>query len=263
MSFPNFPNKYGGKAVIGPERVNEERRLHGLWPAGPSPVGAIICYDPTLWTRVADLPDRVACNGWLEGAFLMPWKDQWVLVMKATGVGAPTSAITLEELIASGITRLVTMGTAGALQEDLKIGDILVCDRAIRDEGTSHHYLPPARFAHACPILTTQLCAALDRQGTRYRRATSWTTDAPYRETIEEVRHYRAEGIATVEMEAAALFAVGEYRGASVASILTISDIVSETGWQQAFRTDELLGKLLQLFEVALHTIVPPPAGRT
>jgi uridine phosphorylase len=255
MSVPNLPEKLGGKAVLGAAHVNEERRLHGLWPSGSLPSGAILCYDPMLWARVSLLPSRVACDGWLEGAYLLPVADRWVLSMKATGVGAPTAVMTLEELIDAGITRLVNLGTAGALQQDLAIGDIVVCERAIRDEGTSHHYLADAKYAHASPTLTAGLCVALEAAGLSFRKGTSWTTDAPYRETVEELRHYRAEGVATVEMEAAALFAVGEYRGASVSSILTISDKVTEEGWSQAFRTEAIQGFLMRIFDVALQTI--------
>lgn len=255
MSFPNLPEKLVGKAVLSPARVNEERRLHGLWPSGSLPPGAILCYDPMLWALVSSLPSREPCGGWLEGAFLLPAVDRWVLAMKASGVGAPTAVMTLEELIDAGLTTLVNLGTAGALQPDLAIGDIVVCERAIRDEGTSHHYLPDAKYAQASPALTAGLCAALQAAGLSFRRGTSWTTDAPYRETVEELRHYRAEGVATVEMEAAALFAVGEYRGANVSSIFTISDKVTEEGWSQSFRTEAIQEHLRRIFDVALQTI--------
>jgi uridine phosphorylase len=255
MSIPNLPGKLGGKALLGAARVNEERRLHGLWPSGSLPRCAILCYDPTLWARVSLLPSRVACDGWLEGAYLLPVAGRSVLVMKASGVGSPTAVMTLEELIDAGITKLVNLGTAGALQPDLAIGDIVVCERAIRDEGTSHHYLPDAKYADACPILTADLCMALEAAGLSFRKGTSWTTDAPYRETVEELRHYGAEGVATVEMEAAALFAVGAYRGASVSCILTISDKVTEEGWSQAFRTEAIEAYLMRIFNVALQTI--------
>ena len=109
----------------------------------------------------------------------------------------------------------------------------MVCERAIRDEGTSSHYLPDAKYACACPELTAVLCTAMKNRGIPFRVGTSWTNDAPYRETIEELRLYRAGGIATVEMEAAALFAVGAFRRVSLTSIFAISDRLSEGGWIQ------------------------------
>ncbi len=137
----------------------------------------------------------------------------------------------------------------------MNIGDIVICDRAIRDEGTSHHYLPVEKYAFSCPELTENLCAAFERKGIPYSKGTSWTIDAPYRETIEEVHQYCADGVSTVEMETSALFAVGAYRGVSVSAIFTISDILSEEDWNQGYHSEEKLESLKQIFEVALEMI--------
>ena len=134
-------------------------------------------------------------------------------------------------------------------------GDIVVCERAIRDEGTSYHYLPGAKYATASPKLTAVLCAAMRNRGIPFRMGTSWTTDAPYRETVEELRLYRAEGVATVEMEAAALFAVGAFRGVSVSSVFAVSDRLSEEGWHQEYHGEEKTEALRLVFEVARQTL--------
>ena len=117
----------------------------------------------------------------------------------------------------------------------MAIGDIVVCDRAIRDEGTSHHYLPPDTYAHASPAATARLVDALQATGTPHSVGTSWTTDAPYRETIAEVQHYQAEGVLAVEMEAAALFAVAAYRGVEMGALLTISDTLGDLSGTRTF----------------------------
>ena len=102
-------------------------------------------------------------------------------------MGAPTAVITLEELIALGITKFVSLGATGGLQTTMRIGDIVVCDRAIRDEGTFHNYLPSAKCSQASPTLTAKLLAATRSNGIPAHTETSWTTDAPYRETLEEL----------------------------------------------------------------------------
>ena len=163
--------------------------------------------------------------------------------------------MTLEELIAFGIKKFVNIGAAGGLQQSMNIGDIVICDRAIRDEGTSHHYLPVEEYAFPCPELTENLCTVFERKGIQYSKGTSCTTDAPYRETIEDLRQYCADGVATVEMEASALFAVGAYRGVSVSAIFTISDILSEEDWNQGYFSEEKLEGLRKIFEVALEMI--------
>ncbi len=73
--------------------------------------------------------------------------------------------------------------------------------------------------------------------------------------TLEELRQHCADGVATVEMEASALFAVGAYRGVDVSSIFAISDILSEEDWNQGYHSEEKLESLKQIFEVALEAI--------
>jgi uridine phosphorylase len=157
----------------------------------------------------------------------------------------------MEELVALGCRRFVSIGTAGSLQPDLAVGDLLVCDRAIRDEGTSHHYQPSAKYARPWPALTEALYAALERGGHRPRRGTSWTTDAVYRETVEEARAYQAEGVAVVEMEAAALFAVADYRGVEAAAVFTVSDSLADLVWRPDFQRPEVWTGLETMFAAA------------
>ena len=253
MSIPDKARKYGDKAVIEPARVIQERKRIGLHPSCPVPAGAIMCYDTAFWQWVCARPGHVECDGWLKGAYLVPSNDSWVLVLKVPGFGASTAVMTLEELAAFRIKKFVNIGTAGGLQKNMNVGDIVLCDRAIRDEGTSYHYLPAEKYAFACPELTENLCTALERKGIEYSKGTSWTTDAPYRETIGELRQYRSDGVATVEMEISALFAAGAYRGVGVSAILVISDILSEEDWHQGYHSAEKLEGLKKIFEVVLE----------
>ena len=251
--MPDKAREYGAKAVIEPARVIQERRSIGLHPSCPVPAGALLCYDTAFWQWVCARPGHVECDGWLKGSYLVPCGDSWILISKVPGFGAPTAVMTLEELAAFGISRFITLGTAGGLQQSMSIGDIVICDRAIRDEGTSHHYLPGEKYAFPCPELTDNLCGVFQRNGIPYSRGTSWTTDAPYRETFEELRRYCSDGVATVEMEVSALFAVGAYRGVGVSSILVISDVLTEEDWKQGYHSAEKLEGLKTTFEVTLE----------
>ena len=265
MNMPNKARKYGDRAVIEPARVIQERKKVGLHPSCPVPAGAILCYDTAFWQWVCETPGHVEGDGWLKGAYLVPCppsprlrrtgNDARILVLKVPGFGAPTAVMTLEELAAYGIKTFVNIGAAGGLQRNMSIGDIVICDRAIRDEGASDHYVPVEKYAFPCPELTESLCTAFERKGISYRKGTTWTTDAPYRETIGELRQYRADGVATVEMEASALLAVGAYRGVSVSAVFAISDILSEEDWHQGYHSEEKLKGLKQIFEVALEAI--------
>ncbi len=255
MSIPNNTRKYNGKAIIEPTGVIEERRKIGLHPSTPVPDGAIICYDNALWKWISQLPNRIACDGWLKDSYLLPYKNSRILVTKTKGYGAPTAVMVLEELIAYGITKFVNQGSAGGLQKNMVVGDIVVCERAIRDEGTSFHYLPGEKYAHASEGLTAGLCEVLDEKAIPFKKGSSWTLDALYRETIEELQQYREEGVLTVEMEASALFAVGAFRNVKVSSVFAISDLLTEKGWKQGYLGNEKLEALKRIFDAALETL--------
>ena len=152
------------------------------------------------------------------------------------GIGAPAATAALEELAALGTSAVISVGTAGSLQRDLKPGDLVLCEAAIRDEGVSHHYLPPGRLATAPAEATAALGRPCGEAGHQFRTGTSWTIDTPYRETIDEVRHYQAEGVLCVEMEAAALFAVAEGPRAAARVGLRDQRLAGRTGLELAFR---------------------------
>jgi uridine phosphorylase len=171
------------------------------------------------------------------------------------GIGAPAATAALEELAALGTSAVVSVGTAGSLQRDLKPGDLVLCEAAIRDEGVSHHYLPPGRLAAAPAEMTAALGAAMRQAGLDYRTGTSWTIGTPYRETIDEVRHYQAEGVLCVEMEAAALFAVAGLRGLRLASAFVISDSLADLVWSSRFGSPEVTSGLIGLYQAAVAAL--------
>jgi uridine phosphorylase len=123
-------------------------------------------------------------------------------------VGAPFAVLVAEELFASGCEALVTMTSAGIVAWNSTPPFFVVIERALRDEGTSHHYIAPARYAEADPGLTDAVAHSLAGFATPIVRGASWTTDAPFRETERLIASRRDEGILCVEMEAAALLSM-------------------------------------------------------
>jgi Phosphorylase superfamily len=121
--------------------------------------------------------------------------------------------------------------------------------------------LPSATYAQACPTLTASLPASVGQIESLHPWGPVGPTDAPYRETVEALHKYHAEGVATVEMEASAMIAVGEYRGVSVSSIFTISDMLSEKDWDQGFHAEDMANGLKRTFEIALQTIAAGSDG--
>lgn len=147
------------------------------------------------------------------------------------GLSAPFAAGLLEEVIATGCTKFIACGGAGVLDKEIAVGHIVVPTAAVRDEGTSYHYLPPGREVAASPEAVAAIEGVLKARGIPYVVAKTWTTDAFYRETEEKVKLRRSEGCLTVEMEAAAFFAVAKFRGVTFGQILYGGDDVSGCDW--------------------------------
>jgi len=142
-------------------------------------------------------------------------------------VGAPGMAALLEEIIAVGCDIFMVCGGAGIIRRDLALGHLVVPNSAVRDEGTSYHYLPPAREVACNPHAVNVITKELEERHLPYVRSKTWTTDAIYRETRDKVALRLAEGCATVEMEAAALFAVAQVRNVVLGQILYSGDDLS------------------------------------
>ncbi len=147
------------------------------------------------------------------------------------GVGAPLAAGFLEEVIALGCRKFVACGGAGSLVPETGVGHVVVPTSAVRDEGTSYHYLPPGREVEAHPGAVAAVEEVLRRRGVAYTLGKTWTTDGLYRETHEKVRRRREEGCLMVEMEAAAFFAVARFRRVAFAQLLYAGDDVSGPVW--------------------------------
>lgn len=149
------------------------------------------------------------------------------------GIGAPLGAVLLEEIIVRGCRKFIACGGAGVLDGEVASGHILVPRSAVRDEGTSYHYLPPSREVSASPDAVRVIEEVLREHGRDYTVTKTWTTDAPYRETPAKVRLRRAEGCLAVDMEAAAFFAVAQFRGVPFGQILYAGDDVSGEEWDR------------------------------
>lgn len=140
-------------------------------------------------------------------------------------IGGPYAVLVAEQLHAAGARLIVGLTSAGRVSASLPLPSVVVADQAVRDEGTSLHYLP------ASPTIATPTPGAVELLTTELRaispqvhRGCVWTTDAPYRETAEQIEHWARRGVLAVEMQAASLFAFGAARGAHVAEVALVSN---------------------------------------
>ena len=151
------------------------------------------------------------------------------LTIQSTGMGGPSAAIVLHELIALGVKRAIRVGTCGALDPTLGLGDLVVAREAIAADGTSAA-LGADRLTHAEQTLANALVAEAERCERAHRDGRVVSTDLFYESDSERNVVWRAEGAIAVEMEAAALYAVGGVAGIPVACVLVVTDTFDERG---------------------------------
>ena len=156
------------------------------------------------------------------------------------GIGAPIAAAILEELIALGCRRFVACGSGGVLKPELKRGTVVIPDSAVRDEGTSYHYLRPARTVAMDPMVVTKLENVLKKHHINYETGKVWTTDAFYRETKKKIAERKAENCLMVEMECAAFLAVAKFRNVVFGQYLGAGDDVSGDEWDPRFESNTM-----------------------
>lgn len=191
----------------------------------------------------------VSENRWEDGPHplsVIEHEGRQVAILQA-GVGAPLAGALLEETIAAGCRSFVVCGGAGVLV-DLTVGHLVLVRSAVRDEGTSYHYLPSARYFEADQEAVGVLRQVLVERAVPFVAGRVWTTDAPYRETPSKIEERRAEGCLAVEMEAAALAAVAAFRGVRLAQVVYGGDDLSGESWDhrswqsRADVRDDLIG---------------------
>jgi uridine phosphorylase len=200
MGYPNLRGKHAEDSMITPREVMEYRKRIGAFTGASPPRCAILCYQSRLWNHITNTHETEKLEGFFGDVRLLGETGGRIAVAGGFGVGAPAAVLCLEALVAFGVTQFLSIGTAGTLQPDVKVGSIVVCDRAIRDEGTSHHYVKHSKYSRASRDTTARITMSLTKAGLEYRKGTSWTVDAFYRETVAEARQYQAEGVAAVDM---------------------------------------------------------------
>lgn len=221
-------------------------------PGIEPPEAAIFCLQPDLMRRAQRRYSLKPVKGLFGDCFLLKNKTSRVLLAGGFGLGSPAMAILVEELAAFGARRFLSIGVAGSLQPQLYAGDVVVCESAVRGEGTSAHYLPVSDVVDADQGMMQGICKALSSGGIVAQRGRSWTTDAPFRETQRETFRHRAEGVLCVEMEAAALFAASQSLGAQAAAVFVIADRLLENGWEPPHRLKPVQDNLATVLEAAI-----------
>jgi uridine phosphorylase len=169
--------------------------------------------------------------------------------------GAPNCVALAEELASFGMKRALFVGYCCSLQQGVRAGDIIVPTEAVREEGTSFHYLPPSVVAQPHQGIQAVIMDCLQRNKVPYHQGQIWTTDAIYRETQGKVKRYQEEGVLGVEMELAALFAFGMARKVAVGGLLVVTDELSTGRWRPRFFSPQLIRGARRARKVAVEIL--------
>ena len=170
-----------------------------------------------------------------------------------TSWGAPAAACRLEELRSIGIKKFLILGMGGRLQKDHPAGTLYLIDQAIRDEGTSLHYLERSIFAHASFKYSNEINRQLIANDIEFIQGLSWTTDAPYRETLDKFLYWQKKVCLTVEMELAALFSLGKYYKLDISALMIGADQLTADGWIDCFN-DHAITEMKEKVSIFLST---------
>jgi uridine phosphorylase len=200
---------------------------------GSIPERAVLCFYSEI---VAALPPEADQVGELQAAHGSHpiWRirrNGHDVAVFHPGVGAPLAAAFLEEAIVLGARKVVACGGCGVLTPEVPAGQVIVPTEAVRDEGTSFHYLRASRTVEADSAGVAAAQLLLTERSVPFAAGKVWTTDAIYRETRKKVDRRRAEGCLAVEMEAAAFFAVARFREIRFAQLLYGGDDLSGAEW--------------------------------
>lgn len=244
------------------------RRQKGL-AAGRVPPGCLLDMDGELVERLVASGRAALDPAWpCFHTKLYRWRQEGREVGVVGGtVGAPFAVLVAEELFASGCAALVSISSAGLVAADARPPFFVLVDRALRDEGTSYHYLPASRFAEADPALAEAVARALAHTDVPLVRGASWTTDAPFRESESLIASRRGEGIVSVEMEAAALLAMGRALRRPVVCLAHVTNAMAtrpddfEKGGHDG--QEEALEVCRRAIDAALDHVRAPPAPRS
>ncbi len=261
MPYPNTPGKHEHDSVYTPADFLGWALRSG-WDPGTLPVGVVFTFQGFLTRHLTDHPDD-----FVEAPALAPSNSRVFLTagepavaVSCLNAGGATMAAQMEHLLFLGDTRrFAVVGTAGGLVPDMQIAERALVTRALRDEGISHHYLPPGRYVDAPGGLTADLRAELRQRFGGVAERTTWTVPVPYRTTADEVAAYIAEGVSVVEMEIASLFAVAQARGAEAAAAVVISDVARVDGVEVEWR--DANAPLVELLDAAIAAIRAVPAS--
>jgi uridine phosphorylase len=231
--------------IVSPRRSRFEAEIKG--PVIFCPVGPYLSLAATL------LRGKRQKRHLIPGRVYRVRRKQGEVSLFGPGQGAPMAVMALERCAAQGCEYFLVLGVCGSLREEVKIGDFILVNSALSEEGTSAHYHPERYPPDASERAGSALRKALQEADEPFHEGRVWTTDALYRETLAKVRTYGEQGVLAVEMELAALFTAGRFHQVQVGALLVVSDELFELKWRPGFTSPRFLNHLRKAARLSLE----------
>jgi len=200
--------------------------------AGAIPALCVLEFDGDLTDKLIARDEVRRCEYWPcfhTDLWLWP-RDEPLCGIVARTIGGPYTVLVAEQMAVCGAQVVIGLASAGRIGRGLPLPAIVVAGEAVRDEGTSLHYLPPGRTVAADAGVAAALAAAMAGVGLPVHQGLVWSTDAPYRETRAQIEHWAAQGVLAVEMQAASLFAFGRRCGLATGLVAHVTNGVDHDG---------------------------------
>jgi uridine phosphorylase len=163
-------------------------------------------------------------------------------------IGAPSAVIGLEQLIATGAKEIVILGFCGSMNPGISSLDVVSINKAYSEEGTSRHYIARKKIFQASKNLRQKIENGLIGRNLPFLEGATVSTDAPFRETQSWLRSKQKKGIDVVDMEASAVFALGEYHNIPTAALMIVSDELMGKKWKNVFKSPRLNARVREYF---------------
>ncbi len=230
-SFPLLQHALDRPTAFTPETLLEAVRAERSLPRTDVPAVCLLDFDGDVTDRLVSSGRASAWPSWAcfhTPMFALEVEGAPCGIIPRT-IGGPYAVLVAEQLRVSGAGVVIGLTSAGRVSPSLPLPSFVIPSRALRDEGTSYHYLPHSEFVEAMPFLVDALESAVAPLGRAVFRGTVWTTDAPYRETHEQLARHARAGILAVEMQAASLFAFSEARKFPAGVVAQVTNAVHDS----------------------------------
>lgn len=230
--LPLFRHRLTSPSAFSPETLVEAVRAERRIEPAPVPQICVLDFDGDLtdWLVQTGLAHPYLAWACFHTTMYSFDVDGIECGIVARTIGGPYAVLVAEQVHVSGARVLLGLTSAGRVNPSLPVPSLVVATSAIRDEGTSYHYLPAADIVTAPAKLAANLYEGLQGLEFPVSQGLVWTTDAPYRETAEELAEHAANGALAVEMQAASLFAFAQARHANVGMVAHVTNAIDHTG---------------------------------